>query len=237
MTALLMYILLWVSDNRSFDTITRTNEQKKVAEIRYNEGQFEAAAAIYYNISYGSLFSKPGARLNLANSYFANNQWEEAGKQYKLLLGVTNNLIAARANNQLGIIAVANQDSSAALDFFKTALELSPNNKDAKGNYIFLKMHYSGNITANSSISKIKSKTNVLKSQAAQIDSIKTLENEVSAERKKENFLNSLKSINMSEDQAKAILDAMKANESQYIYQLRRAQYAGEKDYSKKTEW
>ncbi len=237
MAVLLCYILLWISDNRSFDTIARLNEQKKLAENAFIEKDYKMASNIYYQISYGSLFSKPSARMNLANSYFEDEQFRKAEKQYKLLTKVKENMIATRAYNQLGLIAVQRKDSSAAIQYFKTALEIFPNNKIAKANYIFLKDNYAGFEDMTSDFAVNKSKSKVSEEQQTQLDSIPNLIEEVSEEAKKEKFLNSLKSINMSEEQARAILDAMKENEAQYIFQLRRAQYADQINNSKKIEW
>ena len=60
---------------------------------------------------------------------------------------------------------------------------------------------------------------------------------EVSEDVKKEELLKSLKAMNMSEEQARAILDAMKSNESQYIYQLRRKQYNTKPGQKSEIEW
>lgn len=60
---------------------------------------------------------------------------------------------------------------------------------------------------------------------------------EVTEDFKKEELLKSLKAMNMSEEQARAILDAMKSNESQYIYQLRRKQYNKKPGQKSEIEW
>jgi hypothetical protein len=59
----------------------------------------------------------------------------------------------------------------------------------------------------------------------------------VAEDLKKEELLKSLKAMNMSEDQARAILDAMKSNESQYIYQLRRKQFSNKTAQQGEIEW
>lgn len=237
MTVLICYILLWISDNRSFDTFNKIKEQKKLAENAYLKKDYTLASNLYHQISYGSLFSDPGARMNLANAYFENKQFTKAAKQYKLLTQVKGNRIATRANNQLGLIAIQRNDSSAALNYFKTALKIYPNNKIAKVNYIYLKDNYTGFDEMNSELAITKDKSTTIVEQQAQLDSIQNQIEEVSEEAKKEKFLKSLRSINMTEEQARAILDAMKANESQYIFQLRRAQYGTQENNSKKIEW
>ena len=60
---------------------------------------------------------------------------------------------------------------------------------------------------------------------------------EVTDDLKKEELLKSLKAMNMSEEQARAILDAMKSNESQYIYQVRRKQYNQKPGQKSEIEW
>ena len=239
MTALMLYVLLWLWDNRTFDSITKANQRKLEAELAYQNKQYVQSAALYRQITYGSLFSDPAARLNLAHSYYQMKKFDEAFKHYKLLENIRNRTIASIANSQMALIRVNRRDTAGALGNLKVALTLEPGNDQARANYIVLKKYFSGE-EGSSDIRTKKKQPNPERlaqqeKQASQAPQPEQREVENSAE--KEELLKSLKQMNMSEDQARAILDAMKSNESQYIYQLRRKQFNKKTGQTAKIEW
>lgn len=231
MYTLILYIILWCWDHRSFDSITKSNETKILAEEAYRQGKFDEAIRLYKQITYESIFSETASRLNLAHAYFQNKDFENAYKQYTLLSKVKTESIASIANAQIALIQVSKKDTFQALNSLKAALKIEPANELARANFIILKNSFSGiektpvKIPAN----KPNMPTQELKNP--------TPKNEVIQSNSKEQLLSSLKKMNMSEDQAKSILDAMKSNESQYIYQLRRQQYANDTKNTKQIEW
>ncbi|KAA6432747.1 tetratricopeptide repeat protein [Dyadobacter flavalbus] len=239
MTVFILYVLLWLWDNRTFDSITKANERKLDAEQAYNNARFSESAKLYYQITYGSLFSEPAARLNLAHSYFKLGNYKLALKHYSLLHEIGNNTIASIANSQIALIKVIQKDTASALTSLKTALLLEPGNSLARSNYIILKKHFSGfqrpsDVTANQQ--KPQQQSTARHNSQTPPES-KPENREVAEDVKKEELLKSLKAMNMSEDQARAILDAMKSNESQYIYQLRRKQYNKKNRQQQEIEW
>ncbi|NIJ52507.1 hypothetical protein [Dyadobacter arcticus] len=227
MTALILYVLLWLWDNRTFDSITKVNERKLGAEQAYNNKEYAKSADLYKQIAYGSIFSDPAARLNLAHSLYNLGNKKEALKHYELLGEVENNTIASIANSQIALIKVSENDTAGALGNLKTALRLEPGNTLARDNYIILKKHFSGTEQPSDiNTRKQKSEQQALNQEDQSAEPAPQPESrEVAEDIKREELLKSLKAMNMSEDQARAILDAMKSNESQYIYQLRRKQY------------
>lgn len=239
MNALLLYLLLLLWDNRTFDAITKTNERKVGAEMAFKKKQFVNASKLYHQITYGSVFSDPAARLNMAHSYYQAGQLKDALYQYKLLDHVKDKTIASVANCQVALILVSKKDTAAALEKLKTSLRLEPRNTVARSNYIILKAHFSG-IEQPSASSQ---DNRMAKNEASQNKPTPSkpepkpegFEQEEAA--KREQLLRSLKSMNMSEEQARLILDAMKSNESQYIYQLRRKQYAKKSERNETIEW
>lgn len=238
MTAIILYVLLWLWDNRTFDSITKSNQRKLAAEQAYNDNRFSESAKLYQQITYGSLFSDPAARLDLAHSYYRMGDFKLALKHYQLLSGIDNNTIASIANSQIALIMVNQKDTASALTSLKTALRLEPGNNLAKTNYIILKKTFSG-IEKPSDLNsqKQKSTRQALKENQQENPQPKPETMEVEEDIKKEELLKSLKAMNMSEDQARAILDAMKSNESQYIYQLRRKQFNKKTGQTAKIEW
>lgn len=239
MNALLLYLLLLLWDNRTFDSITKTNERKAGAEVAYEKKQYINASKLYHQITYGSLFSDPAARLNMAHSYYQARQLKDALFHYKLLTGVTNKTIASIANSQVALIMVAQKDTATALERLKDALRLEPRNTLARSNYIILKKRFSG-IERPSSTSNERRQARNEASKNRPTPSQPELKPEGFEQEeadKREQLLKSLKAMNMSEEQARLILDAMKSNESQYIYQLRRKQYAKKSERNETIEW
>ncbi len=238
MSALILYALLWLWDHRTFDSITKANERKVIAEKVYTEKKYRMASDLYEQITYGSVFSKPAARLNLAHAYFNNNEWDKALKEYLLLTTIDDNTIASIANNQVALILTSKKDTASALSSLKIALTREPGNDLARSNYIILKNAFSGKELP----SKFNAPKKTTKNETAGITAplppaTQNKENEVEESTRKEQLLNSLKAMNMTEEQARTILDAMKSNESQYIYQLRRKQYAKKGEVNKQIEW
>ena len=123
MTYFLLYLLLWIWDNRSFDAISQANRDKTEAESAYLSKDYRNAARLYHEIAYGSLFAEPASRLYLAHSYFYLDSLEKARLQYKLLVNVDDQDVASKANTQLAILATqASHDTLEALNYLKTAL-------------------------------------------------------------------------------------------------------------------
>ena len=239
MTAIILYVLLWLWDNRTFDSITKANERKLGAEQAYNNKEFKKSADLYYQITYGSIFSDPAARLNLAHSYYQMGNYKLALKHYELLDQIDNNTIASIANSQIALIKVSQKDTANALDYLKTALRLEPGNGLARSNYIVLKKAFSGNDQpSNLNNKKKRSERDAIAETSPQTPpEPKPESREVAEDIQKEELLRSLQEMNMSEEQARAILDAMKSNESQYIYQLRRKQYKQKTAKQDEIEW
>ena len=238
MTSLILYALLWLWDHRTFDSITKANERKIIAEKAYSEKKYKEAAILYDQIAYGSVFSEPAARLNLAHAYFNNNEINKALKQYRLLTHIDDHTVASIANSQIALIEVSRKDTANALNNLKIALTLAPGNELARSNYIILKNAFSGEeLPPDFNLPKKKPKSQTSSESAPAPPETQNQENEVIESARKEQLLNSLKAMNMSEEQARTILDAMKSNESQYIYQLRRKQYAKKSDVNKQIEW
>ncbi|MDR6808878.1 tetratricopeptide (TPR) repeat protein [Dyadobacter sp. BE34] len=239
MTSLILYVLLWLWDNRTFDSITKANQRKLDAEQAFRKKEFTKSAELYRQITYGSIFSDPAARLNLAHSLYKAGDYKQALKHYRLLSDIENNSIASVANAQIALILVNKKDTASALTNLRTALRLEPGNALARTNYIILKKSFSG-VDEQSDMTTRKRQSNQQQTnqvQPAPPPAPPQEIREVSEDLKKEELLKSLKAMNMSEEQARAILDAMKSNESQYIYQLRRKQYNTKPGQKSEIEW
>lgn len=212
--SVLIYILLWIWDNRSFDTISRSNRAKLEAREAYMEADFEKAMEAYRNVSSNSLFTEPSARFNLAHSYFQLKQLQNARRYYKRLTQVDDAWLASRAYSQLGVIEATEKDTVEALRYFKEGMRKNPENQIARFNYEFLKKRYSGKVEAEPLKSNVQKKE-----QTAQTPPSPNLGQEVLKTEEKKDLLTQLQNMKMSEAQAMMILDALKASEIQYLQQ------------------
>ncbi len=231
MTSLLLYLLLWVWDNRSFNTIDQANRDKSEAESAYQEKDYAKALKLYHEITYGSIFSESASRLYLAHAYYQLDSTEQARYQYSLLERVADPSIASVANTQLANLLSRDGDTTRALEHLKTALQLDPLNETARYDYQILKTVFSGKVPQ-------KTTTPPPPEQAPPPPAPTTTEQQaVELAEQREELLERLRRLNMTEEQARSILDAMKSNEAQYIYQLRRRQYYEQSGRSKVVEW
>lgn len=232
MTSLLLYLLLWVWDIHSFNTIEQSNRDKSEAKRVYLNKDYAKAVKLYREITYGSIFSEPASRLYLAHAYYQLDSLEQARYQYTLLQQVADQPIASVANTQLALLACQSSDTATALDYLKIALRRDPLNQTARYDYQILKTVFSGKVPDKAApppppeqVPPPPAPTTTTEQQAVEL-----------AEQREE-FLERLRRLNMSEEQARSILDAMKSNEAQYIYQLRRRQYYDQSERSKVVEW
>lgn len=239
MSALILYLLLWLWDNRDFDSISKANERKLGAERAYENKKYADAANLYNQITYGSLFSDPAVRLNMAHSYYQAGKLDLALRQYQLLTRVDNRAIASIAFHQIALIEVTKKDTASALSNLKMAIRMEPGNDMARSNFVVLKSNFSGIQDSPDRNEKAPKKERLSSGHSSQeaLSGASSLAQETEQNLKREQLLQSLKEINMTEEQARAILDAMKSNESQYIYQLRRKQYAEKTEKNEKIEW
>lgn len=229
MNFFLLYFLLWLWDNHSFNSITESNTAKLEAEAAFKTKNYPKAVDLYRQITYGSFFSEPRARLNLAQAYLYEGNSKEAARQYEFLQDVEDKNVASLANMQLGHIAIANFDTANAVQRLKLALKLNDKNDAARYNYELLMLSYKGE-TKQEETPKAPpppvQKNNEQESGQTPEESAEKAE-----------FLKRLQKMNMSEEQARSILETMKTNEMHYIYQLRRRQYRVKEDESQKVEW
>ncbi len=211
MNSLLLSILLWLWDNRSFDTIEANNRAKIIAEQAFREQNYPLAIVNYQKIIRSSLLVEPALRLNLANALFENNKLKEAQQQYIRLTKLSDLFISSQAQMQLGLIEVQQKDTAAALVSLKKSLKINSYNSIARFNFELLKSQYSNKTTISEPKPKPTNTSAKLQTMGTQV---------VETEQKKD-ILERLNSIKMTEAQAITILDAMQTSEIQYLQQRR----------------
>lgn len=201
-------ILLWIWDNRSSDSILKGNRAKVEAEIAFQNKNYKDAINRYEEVVNASFFVEPEARLNLAHSYWMANDEKNAINLYKRLSKIKNQNIASESNTQLGVIFVSKKDTAAALAFFKKALVQNEYNQIARYDYELLKAKFSGIQTE---VAKQP------KTQTIEITQSQKVELEVQKSEEKNQLLQRLKNIKMTEKQALALLDVVNNEEVEYL--------------------
>lgn len=216
--SLLISLLLWIWDNRSFDTISRSNRAKMEAQEAYTNQDYKKATEAYRDVTSASLFAEPEARLNLAHSYFQLKQLKSARRYYSKLARLKDPFLASKALNQLGIIAVLEKDTLAGLNYLKESLKENPDNQKSRFNYEFLKKKYSGIVPEPKSSPNTTRNETTKETKPTKTESPQVAQEAIKTEQKKD-ILNRLQNIKMTEVQAMMILDALKASEIQYLQQ------------------
>lgn len=214
--SLLLSLLLWIWDNRSFDTISRSNRAKTEGRQAYLEKDYSKALEAYQNIATASLFAEPEVRLNLAHAYFQLNQLQDARRYYTRLSKINNHLLASRAYNQLGVVEILDKDTLAALHYFKESLRQNPDNLKAQYNYELIKKTFSGK---DRTAKPIPQPQKTAQSPTPVPTPSPQTAQEIQKTEEKKNLLNQLENMQMSEAQAMMILDALKVSEIQYLQQ------------------
>lgn len=239
MIIFLLYSLFWIHDNLSWEAIRRLNSVKREAATAFEDKKYDKAADLYFQLTYIPLLPKPENRFNLALSYLNSGENVLAAHHFHLLDNIDNEKLASKANVQLARLDIAKNDTAAALQHLIKALKYNVNNQTARHNLEILKLNFSGNSTEKlTQLPKTPSaphSTPPPKNDGEQRQTNANVPPEIS--NKREQLLKQLKSLQMSEDQAQSILDAMKTNELQYIYQLRKKQFANPELKSNLNEW
>jgi hypothetical protein len=218
MTAFLYSLLLWVWENQSYQNIRRANEAQSQAYEAYQRGDFVEAANRYENVLKSIGSTKPQTRLYAAHAYFALKKYRLAKQNYAYLLKVTDKRLVAQAHTQMGVIAAIEKDTLTALQQLEKALLANTDAEAARYNYELLRERYSGKISENKSKKEQKQEAK---------PSSESLQNEVAAQALKtaqhQQQLASLKSLNMTEAQALAILNTMQNQRSQFFLKQRKS--------------
>ncbi len=242
----LLAILLFINPVKDLNKVAETNALKKEAKEAYEAGNFEKAVEHYEKLTQALEVLDENLLMNLANAYYKQGNIEQATSQYQNLSQSENNNVRADAYNQMGIIAHQQQKNEEALEFFKKALKANPSNEAARFNYSKLKKEQEENEQNqneddqngdNKDQQQNKDQQNQDQDQQDQenqdqqdqsgdaeqeTDEQEQQEQQDQGDEQEENQKSTaekLEEMNMTEEKAKMILEAMKNNEIQYIQQ------------------
>lgn len=209
----------------AYDQIGRNNLARKQAESAYRRADFRQAATGFAYLTQKSTQTDATVWLNLGHAYFSLGQHKEARQAYQHYVPAASGPTVAVAYTQLGVIACASRDSAQAIELFRKALLTDPDNEPARYNFELLKKRYSG---------RVGPKTTP-KPQPKPKQTPQQREQEVARSPRQEQLLRRLQNLNMTEEQANQLLNAMR--EDDLPLELARRRSVGQRQASGVNRW
>ncbi|WP_080239406.1 tetratricopeptide repeat protein [Spirosoma rigui] len=200
---------LWWADPLT-NQISYNNRARQEAELAYRAGQFDRALSLYAYLSKTTTTIDPAVRLNLGHTYFQLKQYTKARPQYETLLRSDRSDLRTVAATQLGVMACFDRDSATALALFRQALLENANNEPARYNFELIKKRYSG---------KPMPKPGQKQRLAARKETINKPQptgGQVERSSRQDELLRRFRQLNLSEEQALQLLNAMQQDDLPY---------------------
>jgi tetratricopeptide (TPR) repeat protein len=192
-------------------------EQENSLKIEFNKvllkGDFSKAIVFFEQIENVNRLIEPELRLDVAHAYFAVNDTLNARINYEYLQDSPNNLQAAQAKNQLGILALMKGDSTMALNLFKSAIEKNIDNEKARFNFELISRIYHP------------------KSLPPPPQEIRKQSQEIIASEEKEKDLEKYTSNKISKEKALQLLEDLKNSEMKVLISRKNNKKKVEKDW------
>ena len=192
-------------------------EQKNLLKTSFNESfskkKYTQAIATFEKIEKISKLIEPELRIDASNAYFICKDTLKARINYEHLLNAHNPLQMSQALNQLGSLAVLHKDSAKALEFYRRALEVNNEMREARFNYELIKNLYKPKFTPPPP--KESNKTN----------------RNIQASDKKEEEFDQYKSKNISKERALQLLEDLKTSEMKIMMNKKNTQKKIEKNW------
>ncbi|AUD00344.1 tetratricopeptide repeat protein [Spirosoma pollinicola] len=230
MIYLLFTAWLWWNQLLPASPISRNNQMRQEAQTAFRAGQYARALSLYAYLSRTTTTIDPAVRLNLGHTYFKLNQFAKAKPQYETLLQSDRSNLRTAAATQLGVIACLQHDSATALSLFEQALLENADNESARYNFELVKKYYSGKKPETNPQHKPASKKpkQVNKSRPAGGQ-------QVERSARQDELLRRFQRLNLSEEQARQLLDAMQGDDLPYA--LTRSARRSTKPASGENRW
>jgi Ca-activated chloride channel family protein len=103
----------------------------------YKKEQFEKALDAYRQAEITAP-ANPVVHFNIGDALHKSNSYDDAAKEYQRALAGRDPLLRSKAYFNLGNNAFRQEKTDEALDYYKKALELNPNDTDAKYNIEYI---------------------------------------------------------------------------------------------------
>ena len=219
MNYLLLSLLLWLGNWRSYDQISQQNLALKEAETAYHSANYSLAVQRYRFLIANAKKIDPLARLNLGHSLFKLKHYQQARQEYERVVAVVSPEYATAAITQLGVIACIERDSTKALIYFREAMLVNPADEIARFNYELVRQLYKEPLKPPATHkSQLKPKPKTQENQAKN-----AAQQAVNSDQQKE-VLQRFRSLNITEEQAMQLLNAMRDDDLPYELARRRKQ-------------
>ncbi|GAB3710815.1 hypothetical protein GCM10027592_47850 [Spirosoma flavus] len=209
--------------------ISQNNKARQEAQKAYQTGNFKRALGLYTKLNRTSSLADPAVRLNLGHTYFQLKQYQKARSEYESLLRSASPELRTSAAHQLGVLACLEGDSTTALVLFQEALLENPGNEPARYNFELVKKYYSGR--------KAKPKSNK-KNQQQQTTTqlVPSGGQQVERSERQDELLRRFRRLNLNEEQAMQLLDAMRGDDLPYAL-TRSARRSANKPSAEGNRW
>ncbi|GAB4036918.1 tetratricopeptide repeat protein [Spirosoma gilvum] len=230
MIYLLVAAWLWLNELISLNQISRNNQARQEAQLAYQSGNYQRAITFYTYLSQRTSTIDPAVRLNLGHSYFKLKQYAKAKSQYETLLQTDRHDLRTAAATQLGVLACLEGDSASALTLFRQALLENADNESARYNFELIKRYYSGKPPQNRPKRKSSTKAPQL------VNKPRPMGQQVERSARQDELLRRFRRLNLSEEQALQLLDAMRGDDLPYAL-TRSARQAGPAPKESGNRW
>ncbi len=205
MNSKIFFLLLWIFDNGSFQKIVTRNTALKSGDVAFRLQKYDEAAQFYQIAIKQSVLTNKNLLNNYAKSLYLYKKNKEAIKVYTSLLSSGNSFFQSDINLQLGNLFLFEKDTIKALEFYKNSLKLYPNNQLSAYNYeIIIRTFKSKNTFFK------KNKKNINSNKSQNIKPITQLNQPDIAQKTNLSQETPPLKYNLTLEQAKLILDAMK---------------------------
>lgn len=211
----MIYLLLtawfWWNEWFSLNQISRNNQARQEAQQAYQAGHYHQALALYTYLGQTTTTIDLGVRLNLGHTYFQLKQYKRAKAQYETLLQTERVDLRTVAATQLGVIACLEGDSTRALVLFEQALLENADNAAARYNFELVKTYYAGPREQHQRPPTVQGMQPKLVNKPKAMGS-----KQVEQSERQDDVLKRFRRLNMSEEQALQLLDAMQKDDLPY---------------------
>ena len=211
MIYLLITAWVWWAELLPVSPVSRTNQMRQEAQTAYQAGRYTHALRLYTTLSRTTTTLDPAVRLNLGHTYFQLTQYTKAKPQYETLLQSDRPDLRTIAATQLGVIACLEGDSTTALSLFEKALLENADNEPARYNFELIKKVYSGKKPSLNPRQKSADKKPKVVSKPRPVGG-----QQVERSARQDELLRRFRRLNLSEEQALQLLNAMQSDDLPY---------------------
>lgn len=211
MIYVLMTAWLWWSIPGPVNQISRNNQARREAERAYRRGDYGRALSLYAALSRTTTTIDLAVRLNLGHTYFQLGQYHKARPQYETLLQADRPDLRTVAATQLGVMACLQHDTVSALALFERALLENPDNEPARYDFELIKKQFSGKLPDPKTRQKLNRKPASQQNRPTPSGG-----QQVERSARQDEVLRRFQRLNLSEEQALQLLDAMQDDDLPY---------------------